>query len=166
MKLEIELVPKPCWYNNLRKVFTKGEWHKVSDSVRDIRKTQGKCSICGCTPNISINDNKYLEAHEVWEYKIIDNNNGIVILKDIIPLCAYCHKAKHYGHSQLMGWTESVNKHLKLVNDINDEELYEYLCRVNDLYINRSKIQNWKLDLSKLKDLGYPELYEKYKNIN
>ena len=165
LRLEIELVPKSCWYNNLRNVFTKSEWEDVSDSVRDYNITNGKCAICGGKPDISIPDNKYLEAHEVWEYIILDDNNGIIKLKDILPLCSYCHKSKHYGLSQLKGWTNIVNQHLKAVNNITDLELYDYLRQVNDIYIYRSSIQNWKLDLTKLKELGFNNLYEKYKNI-
>lgn len=29
MKLEIELVPKTSWWNNLRKILPKSEWDKI-----------------------------------------------------------------------------------------------------------------------------------------
>ena len=165
MKLEIELVPQSCWYMNLRKVFTPEEWKRVSNDVRDLIKTKGTCSICGKITHPRDLVDKYLEAHEVWEYRIIDENSGIIILKDIIPLCTTCHRSKHFGYSQLNGWTDMVCDHLKKVNNLSDEELNDYIDSKAKEYEYRSQIQNWKLDLSKLKDLGYTDLYEKYKDI-
>ena len=34
MKLEIELVPKTSWWNNLRKSLTKSEWDKIFGTGR------------------------------------------------------------------------------------------------------------------------------------
>lgn len=169
IKLELDLIPKPCWYLNLRKIFTREEWQMVRDNICSISNTNNKCSICGEYSNPLNLVNKYLEAHEVWEYEELDYGLGIykIKLNNILPLCTMCHRSKHYGHSQLMGWSKSVDEHIKKINGFTDEALQLYLKNEVGLYYTRSNaIKHAILDLSKLNDLGYSDLYEKYKNYS
>lgn len=91
LKLEIELVPKTCWYSNLRNVFTQQEWKLVRNYICDFRFTDNKCNICGQRAY-------FLEAHEQWEY---DMKKHIQRLVRIRPLCTNCHKVKHWRFSTI-----------------------------------------------------------------
>jgi hypothetical protein len=58
MKLTIELVPEPCWHNNLRSLLPKEKWDELRRKVYQDNKNQ--CGICGRSGKI--------EAHELWVY--------------------------------------------------------------------------------------------------
>ncbi|MCQ2026828.1 hypothetical protein [Clostridium butyricum] len=143
MKLHIELIPKTCWGSNLRTKFKKSDWDKIRKSVYEKEKMH--CHICGI-------ECKSLDAHEVWDF---EEKNHIQKLIDIIGVCKECHSAIHYGRAQKIGYGEQAQKQFIKVNGCDILDLQEELIRVKSDFLRRSKINNWKLDLSFIEKQGY-----------
>ena len=137
MKLTIELVPRTCWYANVRSNVTIKEWNNIRKQVYSQAKQ--KCEICNakCTK---------LECHEIWEY-----NDKLFIQKltKMIALCAKCHMVKHIGLAQSKGNLEKALEHLANVNDIGLEDARLYAEVEFEVWSRRSN-HKWTLDLSAL----------------
>lgn len=143
MKLEIELVPMPCWGRNLPKLLRKSDWDKIRKNV--YAQAEMKCQICGeeCTS---------LDAHEVWNF---DEKNHIQKLVDIIGVCKACHSAIHFGRAQRCGYEEDAREQFLKVNCCDIAELNSHLMKVKKDFDRRNKIEDWELDLSFIEDRGY-----------
>lgn len=143
MKLKIELVPKTCWGSNLRNKLKKSDWDKIRKEA--YKKEDMHCHICGeqCTS---------LDAHEVWEF---DEDNHIQRLVDIIGVCKRCHNTIHYGRAGAIGKKQdAINQYLK-VNECDIMDMAEEIQKIKEEYIRRSKIKDWKLDVSLITDRGF-----------
>lgn len=140
-KLTSEIVPKTCWYSNVRAQVTTAEW----DVIRKFSyaKANNVCEICGDTgKNQGYNHN--VECHEIWEY-----TNNKQILKGLIALCPHCHKVKHPGLANMKGESKLVLSHLMKVNKISKADAEYYLSEVFEEWAERSQ-QDWELDISYL----------------
>lgn len=140
-KLTIELVPKSCWFSNVRSEVTKDEWDKIRKTV--YKEADYKCEICGGKGN-----QHPVECHEIFSY---DDENKIQKLERMVALCPNCHKVKHYGLWELKGMAHIVKKHLMKVNGWNKKDAEEYIAGCFELWSQRSAHQ-WKLDLSFLEN--------------
>ena len=78
MRLTIELVPRPCWYSNLRNKMTRANW--------DHLRTRGYASrhMSGVM----------LHCHEIWQY---DDEHHVQRLAGFIALWEMCHHCKLIG---------------------------------------------------------------------
>ncbi len=142
MKLSIELVPKSCWYTNVRTNVDKEEWDRLRKAC--YAKADYKCKICGGKGK------KWpVECHEIWEYDDIVKTQT---LKGLIALCPLCHQVKHYGYSEHKGKEKKTKKHLMKVNEWTLPQANAYIENVFMLYASRSKV-NWILDTSILNTL-------------
>lgn len=137
-RLTIELVPSSSWQNNLRTILTPKMWKDIR--VKVFEKYGNKCMICDRSGN--------MHAHEVWEY---NDEKKTQQLKDIIPLCYYCHGTKHFGYSSLKGNKEIFIKHFMKINNCNRLVFQKHLKEENIKFEDRSKYE-WELDINKLKD--------------
>ena len=149
VKLTIELVPKTCWYSNVRSEVSVEIWDKIRRKT--YRNANYKCEICG-----GKGEKWPVECHEIWEY--VDDTHTQK-LTGFIALCPNCHGVKHFGRTQIMGGFEEACDHLKKVNNWNDSAVADYLNSVSVKYEVRSKYQ-WTLDIS------YIDEYIKEKNEN
>lgn len=154
LKLEIELVPKTCLFSNLRKVLTQSEWDKVRKYTYGLSKDHS-CMTCGT--KIS-----RLNAHEIWEY---DEENHIQKLVGLIDLCDDCHLVKHIGFAQLNGKYFQAAEHFCRINNCDSNIFNNTMLNVKKTYDMRSQINDWKLDISYLKNIGFEDIYDKYKNV-
>lgn len=139
MKLTIELVPKTCWYGNLRKVLPSTEWDKIRKEV--YRKADYKCEICGKT-------NTKLNCHEKWSY---DDERNIQKLEGFQALCTDCHWVKHIGLAQIMDGEGKldiidIELHFEEVNNVSAEDYLTYLDEAFSKWAERSNKQ-WTTDL-------------------
>jgi hypothetical protein len=141
LKLSIELVPEPCWYNNMRKVLPSTEWDKIRRQVyHDYRHS---CGICGA------HDTR-LSCHEIWEY---DDELHIQRLKGFIALCALCHHVKHIGYAGLLASEgkldmQLVIRHFCQVNECSADAFTRHEEAAFDLWNKRNRYE-WVTDLGK-----------------
>lgn len=137
MKLSIELVPRTCWFSNVRSCVSKKDWDKLRKKT--YQAAGHKCEICG-----GKGKRWPVECHEVWQY---DDSNKTQTLERMIALCPSCHEVKHIGLAQIKGRMMHAVKHLMKVNKITEDEADDYLTKVFNQWRKRST-HNWKLDLS------------------
>ena len=138
LKLNFEIVPTSCWYNNLRHILSKRAWDYIRKDA--YQKANGKCTICNAPK-------KRLEAHERWSY---DTTTHTQKLKDIIAICHNCHSVIHIGRTQLVGKEDIAIRHFKKVNNTDYQGYITALKKANEESIELSKIDDWQLDLSYL----------------
>lgn len=144
MKLNIEMIPKNCWGKNLRsKLKPQNSWDKIRKEV--YAKEKMCCHICGEKKDI-------LEAHEVWEF---DEINHIQKLVDIIGICKSCHNTIHFGLAQLRGLQKEAIEQFIKVNECSMLDFKGELMIASINFERRSKITDWKLDLSLIEKQGY-----------
>lgn len=136
--LKIELVPKTCWYSNVRSNVSQARWDQLRKWC--YKKAGYKCEICG-----GVGDAHPVECHEIWHY---DDENLIQKLTGLIALCPNCHKCKHPGLAKINGQFDSiVIPHLMRINNINKTVAYSLVERAFTEYYQRSAFE-WELDIS------------------
>lgn len=143
--LTCELVPRTCWWSNVRSHVTRSQWEICKTYAR--AKTAGTCWICDQIPKGP------LEAHEIWRY---NDDRGIQTLVDIVPLCKTCHQVKHLGRTRVVSnpWQwERVITHLAAVNNWSDRQVEKYVTLQFQIWELRSQSE-WTLDISFLETLG------------
>lgn len=136
-KLTIELVPKTCFYSNVRSEVEKDIWDIIRKKAYKLAKN--KCEICN-----GIGDKWNVECHEIWFY---DDKNHNQILKGFIALCPTCHKVKHAGLANLKGEIDIVVNQISNINNISKKESKDYITSSFDVWKKRSKFK-WNLDIS------------------
>ena len=144
-KLRIELVPKTCWYTNVRSNVPKRTWDILRR--RAYRKAKRRCEICG-----GKGEKWPVECHEIWHY---DDGNYVQRLKGLIALCPFCHEVKHIGLASLRGRGEIAIKHLAQVNGWSKSKAEKHVASASRLWQKRSK-HEWTLNLSWLDQLDIP----------
>lgn len=148
LKLYIELVPKTCWYENLRKILSEDEWDKIRK--QSYSEAGNKCSICGTEGR--------LNCHEIWEY---DDKNNIQSLKGFQALCDNCHNIKHIGFVNVQIskgiWSKDIldnlARHFVKVNGCSMTTFKQHVEEAFNIWQERSK-KNWKTDLGNYSKLS------------
>lgn len=137
IKLTVELVPKSCWYENLRSYLDKKDW----DLIRKFCYKQAKyrCEICG-----GVGETHPIECHEKWSY---DDINLIQKLEGVIGLCPECHEVKHSGLAISRGRKQKVINQLCKVNNWSVSKSKSYLTSCFTEYHIRSQ-KKYKVDYS------------------
>lgn len=140
LKLKIELVPRPCWGNNLREQLTDFEW----DIIRHVvyARAGGACQICDTKST-------KLHAHESWEY---DEARKTQKLVGLIGICVRCHEVKHYGRSEVVGRGPEAKAWFCKVNGITEEDAAMFIASAWGDWLIRNGIKKWKLDTHYLKE--------------
>lgn len=142
-RLSVELVPKTCFWDNVRSHVTRSEWERCKNFVK--QRSGSKCEICGGRGK------RYpVDCHEVWHY---DDERQIQTLVDLIALCPSCHEVKHLGRAMGMGNGERAVAHLMRVNNWSEWHAEQYCMRVFEVWRLRSQME-WELDISFLSLLG------------
>lgn len=143
MKLEINLVPKTCFYKNVRQILTDKQWKIICSQVYS--KYYYQCAIC-----YDVGENHPVEGHEIWAY---DDKNHIQILKDIIALCPMCHLTVHFGFAQIQGKGEKALFHLMKINSWTRNKADKHIKKSFDKWLQRSQ-NKYTLDISYLQEYG------------
>ncbi|MBE5742066.1 MAG: HNH endonuclease [Clostridiales bacterium] len=141
-KLNFEIVPDGCWYNNLRNNLPKKVWDTVRTDAYS--RANGKCMICGRKAT-------RLEAHERWSY---DEERAIQKLEDVIAVCHACHSVIHIGRTQLLGEEEKAEKHFCYVNKCSYADYRKALGKANEVHRRRNLVPEWGFDVSFLEKYG------------
>jgi len=138
MKLEIELIPKTSFFNNLRSLLSPQKWDILRKECYRLAKY--RCEICD-----GVGNKHPVECHEVWDYSVI----GIQKLTRLISLCPSCHQVKHIGLAKINGKLDVALLHLSKVNGITLNQAKHHYNLAFDTWSKRNKYQ-WKLDISVL----------------
>lgn len=140
LRLEISLIPRTAWFNNLRSYLTKSQW----DVVRKKCYAQAgyRCEICG-----GKGTKHPVECHEKWKFE-----DGKIELVGLIALCPSCHECHHIGLAGIRGRGEIALRHFMKVNEVSRAVAEEYVREAFALYHERSKREVWELDTKYLQE--------------
>ena len=146
VRLSLELVPRSCWFSNLRSALGPERWKPIARAVS--KSANHRCDICGGRgPKWPV------EAHETWDY---DDARGIQRLSIIRALCPSCHEVKHFGLASINGRKEIAFNHLKKINQWSDIPAQDYVRHEFQVWRERSE-KSWTLNLSELSRYGFSE---------
>ncbi len=152
LKLDIELIPKGAWGNNLRTLLSKKDWDVLRKEC--YKKANYKCEICGFAT-------EELDAHEVWEFDI---NTKTQTLVDIIALCSKCHGVKHIRNSERLGYGDNAKKHFMNVNNCDELQFASRITKAQLDFEQRNRIYRWKV-VANLDKFGLKNIEIKQRNI-
>lgn len=142
-RLTIELVPRTCWFDNVRSAVSSSDWKRLRQQTA--RTAGWKCQICGGKgPRWPV------ECHEIWHY---DDDRQCQTLTGLIALCPSCHEVKHMGFSGLRGKKDEAVAHLALVNGWSLQGAFDYVDEAFDVWRERSR-HAWQLDITWLETQG------------
>jgi hypothetical protein len=147
LKLAPRLVPKPLWYQNLRKMLSKSDWMALRQLVLD--EVHGACHCCG-----EIRE-KGMVCDEVWEYHEQASQN-VAILVDLRINCPPCDSVVHYGNSQLRGYGQEAMEHFMIINDLSIGEAQKIMQYAVNEWQRRSQWE-WAWGISAKMALKYPQ---------
>lgn len=135
--LTIELVPRTCWYSNVRSEVSAEEWERLKRET--FRRARYICEVCGGRgPKWPV------ECHERWEY---DDDRRVQKLAGLVALCPACHQVKHIGKATADGHGDAAVAHLAEVNGWTLEGADRYVAACFELWRARSNFE-WELDIS------------------
>ncbi len=137
--LTIELVPQPCFYNNLRNKMSRPAWDKLRKQV--YAQYHYSCGICQAK-SVTLN------CHEIWDY---DDTAHIQKLNGFIALCNMCHHCKHIGYAGILAAEgkldmNEVVAHFVHVNQCSYQEYKEHEGQAWKTWMERNK-HGWTTDL-------------------
>ena len=137
--LVIDLIPKTCWFTNVRSCVHPRDWDRLRNFVYERVNY-----ICECCFNDTKTSGVVLEAHERWEY---NEQAQIQKLVRIVALCHDCHQSTHMGLAEIKGKGEEAKEHIKNVRGFTESEYNKHKHQATNIWRKRSTI-NWDLDLS------------------
>jgi hypothetical protein len=149
LRLQIELVPRTCWYKNLRNQMKRSDWDKLR---RKVYADQGYlCCICGADGS----GKAQLHCHEAWHY------NDLIYVQTLTGFhatCPMCHHVEHFGLAKVLASQgklnlENVIQHFMKVNQVTREKFDAHRAEAFSLWEERS-LHQWKLDLGKWANLA------------
>lgn len=142
-RLTIELVPRTCWFSNVRDRVAREDWDRIRKQVYE--RAGHRCEVCG-----GRGSRHPVECHEMWEY---EEATGVQRLVRMITLCPACHEVKHIGLANIKGRGEIAAAHLAEVNGWTPQVAAVYIDQAFDVWIERSD-RTWSLDVSALAAYG------------
>lgn len=142
-KLSVELVPRTCWFSNVRERVSRQEWDRIRSQA--YQNAGRRCEVCG-----GRGSKHPVECHEVWEY---DEAVGVQRLVRMIALCPACHEVKHIGLAGIKGRGDVARAHLAAVNGWTAAVASRYVDEAFAVWSARSG-RAWSLDVSALASYG------------
>ncbi|MEU2349895.1 DUF5710 domain-containing protein [Modestobacter sp. NPDC049651] len=139
--LFVDLVPRSCWFTNVRSCVEPSQWDGLRKMV--YRRADWHCEACGAA-------GAQLEAHERWAY---DEATRTQHLRRLICLCHDCHEATHYGFASIKGRDAEARAHLAAVNGWSAAQTARHIDEAAAVWRRRNTV-DWSLDLSMLTDAG------------
>lgn len=136
-ELIIDLIPKTCWFTNVRYCTDSRDWDRLRDYVYS--RVNNTCECCH-------NKTNNIEAHERWHY---DNDTKTQKLVRLVALCKMCHTTTHIGMAEIKGNGSEALEHLKKVRNFTNEEAIKHKEQAFQVWRERNTIK-WNLDLSLL----------------
>jgi hypothetical protein len=143
--LTCELVPTGTWGSNLRSLMPPSGWNRLRKFVYE--RADNKCELCG-QDGFSQNRKWAVEAHEIWLYDDVKNEQSLIAVQS---LCPRCHLCKHLGRSLKVGAAEQVRKHMREINGWDEETQQMYEQFVFAIHKHRSRFR-WTVNIDMLED--------------
>ncbi len=140
LKLQIELVPKSCFWSNVRSNVKTSQWDKIRKVV--YQKARFLCEICG-----GKGTKHPVECHEVWAYDDLALTQRLIFFQSLCPLC---HEVKHIGFAEVKGNGERAFNRFKEINQLDEETARQIKTAVFRQWKIRSR-KKWELDIELLK---------------
>lgn len=139
MILNIEIVPRTTWHENVRSKIPKTQWDKIKKKT--YADSDYKCGICGTSGQ--------LDCHEIWEY---DDIKHIQILKGFMILCSKCHRVKHIGLASIKAKEGAIDyddivSHFCKVNKCSKTDFYDHKKKAFEKWEKRN-LYRWEIDMS------------------
>lgn len=147
-KLNIELIPKTCWFSSVRTMVSKKDWDKIRFATYNL--ANNKCEICGDN-GLNQGYKHRVECHEVWLY---DDETNVQKLVKLIALCVKCHQVKHIGRAIAIGKHQEAYNQLAKVNKWTKQQVEQHILESFEIHRERSKYE-WDLDISILAEEPY-----------
>lgn len=145
-RLVVELVPRPCWWTNVKGLVPRARWDAIRSWVSD--QAGARCEVCGGRGS------RYpVECHEVWEY---DDAAHVQTLVRMIALCPPCHHVCHFGLHMKRGFGRETLEHLARVNGWDIATAQAHVDAAFKQWRERSA-HAWSVDLSVLEGFGLEE---------
>jgi len=140
--LDIELVPKSTWYQNVRSAVSKQAWKELRALYLKLQ-----CQYCGYKG--------ILHLHEIWYF---DDVNHVQTLKGFVTVCNMCHHIKHLGLAGLLGQRGDIDydrviKHYCRINECTLEDFIADRTEAFKLWEERSACE-WTFDLTYLDEVN------------
>jgi hypothetical protein len=142
-RLTVELVPRMCWFSNVRDRVSRTDWDRMRSQVYE--HAGSRCEVCG-----GRGSKHPVECHEVWEYA---ERTAVQRLVRMIALCPACHEVKHMGLAGIKGRGEIAAAHLAEVNGWTPQVTARYIDQAFAMWEERSA-RTWSLDVSALAAYG------------
>jgi hypothetical protein len=139
-RLEVELVPEPCWWSNVRSLATREQWDVMRRRV--YQAAHWRCELCG-----GRGPEHPVECHEMWAY---DDTTATQQLVRLLALWPACHEVKHLGLACVNGREHQALAHLARVNGWPWEFAAAHAQTAFALWHARSQ-HPWRLDLRGLR---------------
>jgi hypothetical protein len=144
LKLEPCLIPQSVWGQSLSNLHKKGQckyWPNLREEAGIRHGSQ--CVFCDASPE---------HGHEVWNY---NDSTKVATLKDIVPVCKWCHHCIHLGHAELLASKgeldfKAVIQHFQNVRRVNRTQVECIAREAFDLWEVRSRFQ-WTVDFGNYK---------------
>ena len=144
-ELHIELIPKTCFYSNVRTLLPNKYWDILRKESYE--KAGHRCEICRDTGK-NQGYRHDVECHEIWDY---NDKTRVQKLLGLISLCPKCHQVKHFGRTSAIGKQAEAFEHLEKVNNWNHKQCAKHAGDSMLEWMDRSKYK-WKLDLGILNE--------------
>ena len=135
-----DLIPSTSWGASLANMLTSGAWEILRKEAKI--RAGGCCELCGAKES----SKSSLEAHEMWNYQILDREFGRQKLEGIIAVCKTCHLCFHLGFVSVRGFESWVHPRIKKLNQWSEEEFAVYCRHIFKRWERHSQFE-WILDL-------------------
>ena len=147
-KINIELVPYEAHGFNVRSRLSSSQWEAICKVIHKKTARKGQTLTCQqCGDNGKRQGFKHpVECHEVWDF---DDEKRVQKLVGLISICPLCHKAKHLGLADKMGYGDQTRQHMAKHNRWSKDQVENYIAQAKNLVKKRSG-KNYRLDLTYL----------------
>lgn len=142
--LFVDLVPRQCWFTNVRYCVAENDWERLRRMLRT--RAGGICEVCGRAEDRDVK--RWLEAHERWSF---DDRSSTQKLARLILLCTDCHRTTHFGLAQVHGLDDLALEHLCAVTGMTGTQAQQHVDAAFAVWSQRSA-RKWNLDLTILTD--------------
>jgi len=147
-RLVPEMIPKALFRRSVYRTVKRSVWDNEI-RARVIEEANQTCAYCGARYE------KGMFCHEEWKYM---DKTHVARLVGFKLVCRDCSNAIHYGKSSTLGIQGKVEEHLAKVNDISMDEVKKLVREAVDVWIIRSGIQDWRIEIDEALIEDYPVL--------